>query len=111
MRTLRRPSAGSLDGLVLTALVGPAAHGYRITSRLRDAAGLGGDAPGDLPEGTVYAVLHRLERDGLVRSAWADVDSRRRRVYELTGAGAAAVEVIPGTAPAWRVRPARFRHL
>lgn len=41
----------------------------------------------DLPEGTVYPALHRLEARGWVRSAWQLADGRRRRVYELTGRG------------------------
>jgi DNA-binding PadR family transcriptional regulator len=45
----------------------------------------------DLPEGTVYPALHRLERDGLISSRWQDGSARRRRVYELTPDGLAAL--------------------
>jgi PadR family transcriptional regulator PadR len=45
----------------------------------------------DLPEGTVYPALHRLEDAGLLASTWADVNGRRRRVYGLTDQGAAAL--------------------
>ncbi|WP_446215377.1 PadR family transcriptional regulator [Micromonospora sp. IBHARD004] len=45
----------------------------------------------DLPEGTVYPALHRLERAGLVASAWNDDTGRRRRCYELTDQGSAAL--------------------
>jgi DNA-binding PadR family transcriptional regulator len=41
----------------------------------------------DLPTGTVYPALHRLERAGLVRSKWSTVSGRRRRTYELTDRG------------------------
>jgi len=44
----------------------------------------------DLGSGTVYPLLERLERRGLVRSFWEDpppVDRPRRRYYELTSAG------------------------
>ncbi len=41
----------------------------------------------DLPEGTVYPALHRLEEAGLLRSAWSKESGRRRRVYELTRRG------------------------
>ena len=89
-------SPAHLDGLVLTALVGPGADGYAITGQVRDQV--------ERAEGTVYPVLHRLERCGLVRSRWADVAGRRRRVYELTGAGAAAVtELRPSAAGPFRV--------
>ncbi len=49
----------------------------------------------ELPSGTVYPALRRLESQGLVRSDWeADEDARdngrpRRRYYELTAAGKA----------------------
>jgi DNA-binding PadR family transcriptional regulator len=80
----------NLDARVLAALAGVPAHGYRVTMRL-DAG---------VPDGTVYPVLHRLERDGLVRSAWRDVDGRRRRLYELTGAGATALDRLAAAAQA-----------
>jgi DNA-binding PadR family transcriptional regulator len=44
-----------------------------------------------LPEGTVYPVLHRLEREGLVRSRWTEASGRRRRVYRLTRRGEEAL--------------------
>ena len=46
----------------------------------------------DLPEGTVYPALHRLEQAGLLSSAWTPPpNGRRRRVYSLTRAGSAAL--------------------
>ncbi len=45
----------------------------------------------DLPEGTVYPVLHRLEKAGLLTSQWSEVSGRSRRTYELTPAGRAAL--------------------
>jgi PadR family transcriptional regulator PadR len=46
----------------------------------------------DLPEGTVYPSLYRLERRGLVTSRWEQVAGRRRRVYRLTSAGKRSLE-------------------
>jgi PadR family transcriptional regulator PadR len=40
----------------------------------------------ELPEGTIYPALHRLERNGLLASEWSDA-GRRRRVYRLTDKG------------------------
>ena len=79
---------GHLDLLLLTTLRenGPA-HGYAIITRLR-ARSLGAF---DLPEGTVYPALQRLERDGLLASEWDASASRRRRVYRLTPAGTRAL--------------------
>ena len=89
MRSGFRPPA-HLEGLVLAALVGPGADGYAVTCEVQEQV--------ERAEGTVYPVLHRLERCGLVRSRWADVEGRRRRVYELTGAGGAAVTDIRSAA-------------
>jgi PadR family transcriptional regulator PadR len=50
-----------------------------------------------LPSGTVYPALSRLERDGLLRSAWEDEarahrDGRpARRYYQITAAGSRAL--------------------
>jgi DNA-binding PadR family transcriptional regulator len=41
----------------------------------------------------VYPALHRLERDGLVRSRWTAARGRRRRVYRVTPAGREALAV------------------
>lgn len=81
---------GHLDLLILVALrrIGPA-HGYALIAGLRDQS----DRAFDLPEGTVYPALHRLERDGLVHSEWSTETPRRRRVYQLTTAGVAAIAV------------------
>ncbi len=63
-------------------------HGYAVIERLK----LGSAGYLDLPTGTVYPTLHRLERAGLLRSRWSTTASRRRRrTYELTEAGAAAL--------------------
>jgi PadR family transcriptional regulator PadR len=79
---------GHLDLLLLATLHRRGtAHGYGLISALRE------DSHGafDLPEGTVYPALHRLERDGLISSGWQDGSARRRRVYELTPDGLAAL--------------------
>jgi PadR family transcriptional regulator len=74
---------GHLDALVLAALEAEPAHGYAIIKRLRSRS----DEVFKLPEGTVYPALHRLERDGLVKSRWTVTNGRRRRVYRITRAG------------------------
>jgi transcriptional regulator len=74
---------GHLDVLVLAAIEAEPAHGYAIIQRLRRRS----DDVFKLPEGTVYPALHRLERDGLVKSRWTDASGRRRRVYRITRSG------------------------
>ncbi|MFC4950288.1 PadR family transcriptional regulator [Pseudonocardia sp. GCM10023141] len=46
----------------------------------------------DLPTGTVYPALHRLERAGLICSQWSSDSGRRRRSCELTPAGIAGLD-------------------
>ena len=78
---------GHLDLLLLAAVQARPAHGYAIALVLRARS----DQALDLPEGTLYPALHRLERDGLLASRWAEVNGRRRRVYQLTRKGERAL--------------------
>ncbi len=78
---------GHLDLLLLSALSAGPAHGYAVISALRDRS----EGTFDLPEGTIYPALHRLEDAGLLGSSWADASGRRRRVYALTDKGVAAL--------------------
>ncbi len=76
---------GHLDMIVLAALsaAGPA-HGYAIIEEIKRRSG----GAFDLPEGTIYPALHRLEQAGLLASRWVIAASgRRRRVYALTRRG------------------------
>lgn len=95
--------------LVLQAL----AHGAQYGFDVMDATGL--------PSGTVYPILRRIEREGLVRAQWEDAAIAQRelrpprRYYELTGAGSLLLESAlrryrqPAAiaARARRLRPAR----
>jgi DNA-binding PadR family transcriptional regulator len=79
---------GHLDGLLLAVLDDAPGHGYEVGKRLVQRSG------GELgvPEGSLYPALHRLERAGLVKSAWSTGDGRRRRVYRLTSSGRRAMQ-------------------
>jgi PadR family transcriptional regulator PadR len=63
---------GHLDALILSVLERQPLHGYAVIEALQEHSG----GALDLPTGTVYPALRRLERAG-----------RKRRTYELTGAG------------------------
>src|SRR5882724_10126692 len=79
---------GHLDAIVLAALEAGPAHGYAIIETIKSRSG----ATFDLPEGTVYPALHRLEQAGWLASSWmTPPGGRRRRVYSLTKNGAAAL--------------------
>jgi len=74
---------GHLDGLLLATLEPGARHGYAVIEALREVTG----GSLDLPTGTVYPALRRLEQAGLIRGTWDAPSGRRRRCYELTPAG------------------------
>ena len=79
---------GHLDMLVLAALAAGPAHGYAVIEEIRRKSG----QAFDLPEGTIYPALHRLEQAGLLASRWVTAKSgRRRRVYQLTRRGQGAL--------------------
>jgi DNA-binding PadR family transcriptional regulator len=80
---------GHLDLLILAILQGEPAHGYAIIERLKARSG----GTFDLPEGTVYPALHRLEQAGLLASQWSDGHPRRRLVYSLTKRGQATLQL------------------
>jgi DNA-binding PadR family transcriptional regulator len=73
---------GHLDALILGILARGPLHGYAVIEELRLRSG----GSLDVPEGTVYPALHRLEAAGLLSSAWSD-GARRRRVYRVTARG------------------------
>lgn len=78
---------GTLEGIVLAILAGRSAYGYEITAWLRDQGFT------DIAEGTVYALLIRVEQRGLVDVE--KVPSEKgppRKVYSLNAAGADHLE-------------------
>jgi PadR family transcriptional regulator PadR len=77
------------DLLILAVLQSGPEHGYAIIDQIKQRS----EGSFALPEGTIYPVLHRLEREGLLSSTWSEVAGRRRRVYELTGAGRESLRV------------------
>ena len=74
---------GHLDLLLLAVLSEEPAHGYVIIETLRTRS----NQVFDLPEGTVYPALHRLEDQGLLKSSWSEDSARRKRIYQLTPKG------------------------
>jgi len=78
---------GTLEGIVLAILSGRPAYGYEITAWLRD------QGFSDIAEGTVYALLIRVEQRGLVDVE--KVPSEKgppRKVYSLNAQGAEYLE-------------------
>jgi PadR family transcriptional regulator PadR len=78
---------GALEGIVLAILAVRSAYGYEITARLREQGFV------DIAEGTIYALLVRIEQRGLVDVE--KVPSEKgppRKVYTLNAAGHAQLD-------------------
>jgi transcriptional regulator len=87
---------GTLDLLILKALsLGPQ-HGWAISERLHQVS----RATLQIPQGSLYPALHRLERRGWISARWDTSDNNRRaRFYELTRDGRRQLKV---EADEWR---------
>ena len=64
---------GHLDAVLLAALEGGPRHGYAVIEALRQSTG----GQLDLPTGTIYPALRRLEQAGLIAGTWSVVGGRR----------------------------------
>ncbi len=81
-------SAGSRP-LVLSLLAAGESYGYDLIRRMRELSG----GRLEWTEGTLYPVLHRLEREGLIDAAWRESEvGRRRKYYALTAVGRVALD-------------------
>jgi transcriptional regulator len=81
---------GTLDLLILRSLASGEQHGWAISQRIQQVSS---DVL-QVPQGSLYPALHRLERRGWVKSSWRLSDhNRRARFYRLTRAGARQLDV------------------
>jgi DNA-binding PadR family transcriptional regulator len=78
---------GHLDAMILSSVEAGPLHGYAIIEAL--AVRSGGAL--DLPTGTVYPALRRLESAGYLSSTWSTDSGRKRRTYRLSRAGTKAL--------------------
>jgi PadR family transcriptional regulator PadR len=81
---------GTLDMLILKTLHLAPLHGWGICERIQQVS----EEALRVQQGSLYASLHRLTREGWIRSSWAETENgRRARYYALTRAGARQLEV------------------
>ena len=81
---------GTLDLLILRVLTLEPMHGWGISERIQSLSREALKAQ----QGSLYASLHRLTREGWIRSYWEDTESgRRARYYALTKAGEKQVAI------------------
>lgn len=79
---------GSLDLLVLKTLSMAPQHGWGISQRVQQMS----DGVLEVNQGSLYPALQRLEKDGLITSAWGTTENNRRaRYYRITAAGRRAL--------------------
>ncbi|HEY5061908.1 MAG TPA: PadR family transcriptional regulator [Gemmatimonadaceae bacterium] len=75
---------GTLDLLILKALSLEPMHGWAISERIHQVS----RATLQIPQGSLYPALHRLERRGWISAEWGASDNNRKaKYYELTRAG------------------------
>lgn len=80
---------GTLDVLVLKALIWGPRHGYAVARWIRDTT----DGRLEIEEGALYTALHRLEKRGWLASTWgASQNNRRAKFYTLTEQGRAQLQ-------------------
>lgn len=91
MRSDKELMGASTKLLVLGVLAREASYGYEVVQKLSEQS----EGVFEWREGTVYPVLHRLEKEGLVRAQWQDADAnetgRRRKYYYITAKGRKAL--------------------
>jgi PadR family transcriptional regulator, regulatory protein PadR len=75
---------GTLDMLILKAVSLTPLHGYGVLQRIRQ---ISGDAL-DIPQGSLYPALYRLEHQGFIAAEWGQSENNRRaKYYTLTTPG------------------------
>lgn len=74
---------GSTSMLILSVLKGKDLYGYKIIKELE----LRSENVFEFKEGTLYPILHALEKENYLESYWDEVDNRKRKYYHLTRKG------------------------
>jgi len=75
---------GTLDVLILTALLEGPRHGYAVVSWIRARS----EGAFSVEDRALYVGLHRLQAQGLIDSTWGSSENNRRaKYYQLTAAG------------------------
>jgi len=76
-------SSGLLDALVLAVISNSDTYGYEITQLLRTAV--------DVSESTLYPVMRRLQKNGMLETYDKEFQGRNRRYYKITEIGLEAL--------------------
>ncbi len=74
---------GSTSTLVLSVLENKDLYGYKIIRELE----IRSEKAFEMSEGTLYPILHALEKEKLLEAYWNEVDGRNRKYYHITKKG------------------------
>jgi PadR family transcriptional regulator PadR len=75
---------GTLDMLILKAVSLNPLHGYGVLLRIKQIS----NEALEIPQGSLYPALYRLEHQGLINAEWGESDNNRKaKFYTLTAAG------------------------
>jgi len=73
---------GTLDYIILLCLKKQEQYGYEMIKTIKSVAGM------DISEGTIYPLLNRLKKDGLISSRWVEMETGiPRKYYKITDKG------------------------
>ena len=88
MRYSKELLKGSTAILVMSVLENNDLYGYRIIRELE----IRSENAFEMSEGTLYPILHALEKEGYLESYWETYDGRERKYYHLTKKGIKQLE-------------------
>ncbi len=88
MRYSKELLKGSTSILVLSVLEKQDLYGYRIIRELE----IRSEKAFEMSEGTLYPILHALEKEKFLESYWKDVEGRNRKYYHITKKGLKELE-------------------
>ncbi|MDE3156890.1 MAG: PadR family transcriptional regulator [Acidobacteriota bacterium] len=96
---------GTLDLLILRILALGPEHGWAISERIQQVS----RNVLQVPQGSLYPALHRLERRGWIKATWSTTENNRRaKYYDLSAAGRKQLEVEES---GWRKLAAAVAHV
>jgi PadR family transcriptional regulator PadR len=96
---------GTLDLLILRILALGPEHGWAISERIQQVS----QDVLQVPQGSLYPAMHRLERRGWVKATWSTTENNRRaKYYKLSASGRQQLEVEE---TGWRKLAAAVAHV
>jgi len=90
------------EALILASLLAGPKHGYQLALEIEERS----QGTFSFKHGTLYPILHKLEKEGLIEGAWSDEGQRgKRKRYQLTDGGGEYLRALRGS---WSILIERF---